>query len=108
MNMEYFYLLLDKIRLVYAYGIQEKTLVPQEAIQAFMEHCSERLGESYFRTPGTAITSFINLLAVLEQNSGADWRRLLGQLEMHKDVGGMHDLELPVENDDELVSFKRI
>ena len=105
---EDFYLLLDKIRLVYAYGIQEKTLVPQEAIQAFMEHCSERLGESYFRTPGTAITSFINLLAVLEQNSGADWRRLLGQLEMHKDVGGMHDLGLPVENDDELVSFKRI
>ncbi|NTW83997.1 MAG: DUF2791 family P-loop domain-containing protein [Chlorobiaceae bacterium] len=104
---EDFYVLLDKIRLVYAYGIQEKTLVPQEAIQVFMEHCSERLGESYFRTPGTTITSFINLLAVLEQNAGTDWRQLLGQLEMHKDTGGMLDQELIVECDDELVSFKR-
>jgi hypothetical protein len=104
---EDFYVLLDKIRLVYAYGIQEKTLVPQEAIQAFMEHCSERLGESYFRTPGTTITSFINLLAVLEQNAGTDWRQLLGQLEMRKDTGGMLDQELIVEGDEELVSFKR-
>jgi hypothetical protein len=103
---EDFYVLLDKIRLVYAYGIQEKTLVPLEAIPAFMEHCSERLGESYFRTPGTTITSFINFLAVLEQNAGTDWRQLLGQLEMHKDTGGMMDNELIGEGADELVSFK--
>ena len=104
---EDFYILLDKIRLVYAYGVKENTLIPQEAIQAFMEHCSERLGDSYFRTPGTTITSFINLLAVLEQNPGTDWRQLLGKLEIKKDTGGSHDQELIVEEDDELVSFKQ-
>jgi hypothetical protein len=104
---EDFYVLLDKIRLVYAYGIKEKALVPQEAITAFMEHCSERLGESYFRTPGTTIVTFINLLAVLEQNTGTDWRQLLGQMEMHNDTGGMHDQELIIEGEDELVSFKQ-
>jgi len=104
---EDFYILLDKIRLVYAYGVHEKTLIPQEAIQLFMEHCSERLGESYFRTPGTTITSFINLLAVLEQNASADWRQILGQMELHKDTGGILDQSISVEGDEDLVSFKQ-
>lgn len=101
---EDFYVLLQKIRNVYAYGESEKFLLPDEAIPAFMAHCNQRLGEAYFRTPRTTITAFINLLAVIEQNPSADWRTLLGAVELTTDDGGHHDLE--VETDDELATFK--
>ncbi|AKT30174.1 ATP-binding protein [Pseudomonas syringae pv. actinidiae] len=101
---EDFYVLLQNLRNVYAYGDPEKYLLPDEAIPVFIEHCGQRLGEAYFRTPRTTITAFINLLAVLEQNPGADWRTLLGAVEIARDDGGQNDLN--VEADDELTSFK--
>lgn len=101
---EDFYVLLQKLRNVYAFGEPEKFLLPDEAIPAFMAHCNQRLGEAYFRTPRTTITAFINLLAVIEQNPTADWRTLLGAVELAKDEAGHQDLE--VEADDELASFK--
>ena len=101
---EDFYVLLLKLRDVYAFGDPTKFLLPNEAIAPFMEHCAKRIGDKYFRTPRTTITAFINLLAVLEQNSGTDWRDLLGVLEVEADQGGRMDLE--VESDDELASFQ--
>ncbi|WP_434120381.1 ATP-binding protein [Pseudomonas fortuita] len=101
---EDFFVLLQKLRHVYAYGEPEKFLLPDEAIPAFMAHCNQRLGEAYFRTPRTTITAFISLLAVIEQNPGADWRSLVGAVELAKDEGAQLDLE--VEADDELASFK--
>jgi len=101
---EDFYVLLQKLRNVYAFGEPEKFLLPDGAIPAFMAHCNQRLGEAYFRTPRTTITAFINLLAVIEQNPTADWRTLLGAVELAKDEAGQQDLE--VEADDELASFK--
>ncbi|MDD0976436.1 ATP-binding protein [Pseudomonas fontis] len=101
---EDFYVLLQKLRNVYASGEPEKFLLPDEAIPAFMAHCNQRLGEAYFRTPRTTITAFINLLAVIEQNPTAEWRTLLGAVELSRDNGGQQDLE--VEADDELASFK--
>ncbi|PHU99648.1 ATP-binding protein [Iodobacter sp. BJB302] len=79
---EDFYVLLQNIRHVYAAGDQAKYLIPDQGIFSFMEHCSSRIGDSYFRTPRTTITSFINLLAVLEQNTGAAWQDLLGGIEV--------------------------
>jgi hypothetical protein len=102
LRQEDFYVLLDKIRLVYVYGDEEKALVPKEAITAFMTHCAKRLGNEYFRTPGTTITSFINLLAVLEQNPQSDWRTLLGQVEIVKDEGAARDMLAP---DDDLTEY---
>lgn len=101
---EDFYVLLQKLRTVYAYGDPDKYLMPDEAIPAFMSHCNQRLGEAYFRTPRTTITAFINLLAVLEQNPGADWRTLVGAVQIAQDDGAMQDLS--IEADDELTSFK--
>ena len=69
-----------------------------------MEHCANKLGNTYFRTPRTTITSFVNLLAVLEQNKDAKWEQLLGGLEMTADMGAAADLK--VEDGDELASFK--
>jgi hypothetical protein len=101
---EDFFVLLQKLRHVYAFGDTSKYLVPDDAIPAFMAHCANRLGDAYFRTPRTTIAAFINLLAVLEQNPGADWKELLGHVDVVKDVGG--EAEKAVDEDDELASFK--
>ena len=101
---EDFYVLLDKIRVVHAFGDTTKSLLPQEAIPVFMAHCATRLGDMYFRTPRTTITAFINLLAVLEQNPSADWRQLIGALEVERDTGGLADVA--TEGDDDFASFR--
>ncbi len=72
------YALLVKLRSVFAGGDAKKFLLPDEALVAFMEHCAEQIGDAYFRTPRDTVTAFLNLLAVLEQNPGADWRATLG------------------------------
>lgn len=104
LTLEDFYLLLGKIRHVYAAGDSARYLLPDPAIASFMEHCANRIGDSFFRTPRTTITSFINLLAVLEQNPGTDWQSLIGEVTVEADHGG--DSDLPVDSDDELASFK--
>ncbi len=101
---EDFYVLLQKLRHVYAAGMSERYLLPDEALPLFMAHCNQRMGEAYFRTPRTTITAFINLLAVLEQNPDADWRTLLGAVEIAPDRGGEADTQ--VDTDDELATFQ--
>jgi hypothetical protein len=101
---EDFYVLLQKLRHVYAYAEPEKYLVPDEAISSFMKHCSHRLGDSYFRTPRTTITAFINLLAVLDQNPGTQWPDLIGDIEIEEDRGGETDRSIP--QDDEFAAFQ--
>jgi P-loop Domain of unknown function (DUF2791) len=94
---EDFYVLLSKLRHVYAAGDEAAYLIPDEAIEAFMAHCSSRIGDAYFRTPRNTITQFINLLAVLEQNPAADWRNLVGAVHIPADVNP--DL-LPLEDEE--------
>ncbi len=103
---EDFYVLLQNIRAVYAFGDPAKHLVPDQGIFSFMEHCSKRIGDTYFRTPRTTITAFVNLLAVLEQNPGAAWQDLLGGIEVAPDTGGAADKAVDAEDNDEFTSFK--
>ncbi|MDR3302099.1 MAG: ATP-binding protein [Spirochaetaceae bacterium] len=100
LSNEEFYLLLEKIRLVYASGDEGKTLIPIEAIEMFMKHCAKQLGNEYFRTPGTAISAFINLLSVLEQNKDAAWEKLLGAIALKNDTGAEENL---LSEDDDMV-----
>lgn len=104
LTLEDFYLLLGNIRHVYAGGDPTKYLLPDSAIASFMEHCANRIGDSFFRTPRTTITSFINLLAILEQNPGTDWKSLIDEVAVEPDQGGNGDLA--VDPDDELAAFK--
>lgn len=106
LSPEDFYVLLQKLRHVYAGGDAMKYLLPDQGIASFMEHCSKRIGETYFRTPRTTITSFINLLAVLEQNPGTEWQTLLGGLEVAADMGAAEDIAVEAQEDDEFASFK--
>lgn len=103
---EDFYVLLQKICHVYASGDTTKYLLPDQGIYRFMEHCSKRIGDAYFRTPRTTITSFINLLAVLEQNAGVSWQDLVGGIEVVADTGGTVDLIADAGEDEEFASFK--
>ncbi len=103
---EDFYVLLQKIRTVYASGDQSKFLLPDPGIFSFMEHCSKRVGDTYFRTPRTTITAFINMLAVLEQNPGVAWQQLLGGIEVTADSGGSADQAVNSDEGDEFASFK--
>ncbi len=116
LSQEDFLVLLGKILDVFAYGDASHHLLPEEALVAFMTHCYKRIGESYFRTPRTTITAFVNLLSVLEQNPSCDWHELLGQIEVKKDLGGSRDLEVeevapgvvlgPADSNDEFTNFK--
>ena len=101
---EDFFVLLQKLRHVYASGDESKYLIPEDGIVGFMEHCANRIGEAYFRTPRTTIKSFIDLLAVLEQNEEASWKSLVGKLDITADQdSGIADLP---PDDDEFASFK--
>ncbi len=91
------FVLLSKLRLVYAGGDSAKPAIPDEGIKAFMRHCSTRIGDAYFRTPRSTVTAFINLLAVLEQNPGVSWEQLVGTVEIPTDKNP--DLE-PLESED--------
>lgn len=104
---EDFYVLLQKIRSVYASGDSAKHLVPDQGIYSFMEHCSKRIGDTYFRTPRTTITAFINMLAVIEQNPEARWQDLLGGVAVAPDTGGAADTQVSLPDDsEEFASFR--
>ena len=72
-----FLLLLRKLDDVYRNGASDKQPLPDEALEAFMVHCEQRIGEATFRTPRSVISAFIGLLSVLEQNPKAEWINLI-------------------------------
>jgi hypothetical protein len=76
------YVLLGKLRHVFASGDPDQYLVPDDGLTSFMTHCATRVGDAYFRTPRTTIKEFVNLLAVLEQNPGVDWSTLITRVEI--------------------------
>ncbi|MBI2354798.1 MAG: ATP-binding protein [Deltaproteobacteria bacterium] len=92
LSPEDFYILLGNIRHVFAYGKAVDYLLPDKALKAFMEHCSKRIGDAYFRTPRNTITSFVNLLSVLEQNRQITWQDILGTVEIKPDTNPDLDL----------------
>lgn len=98
-------ILLSNIRAVSAGGDATRNIVPDEALSAFMTHCNQRIGESYFRTPRTTIKAFVHFLRVLEQNPETDWRSLVGGVDVLAD-GENCDVEGFRENvHDELASL---
>lgn len=99
LSPEELYVLLDKLRLLWAGGDTNALPVPDAALDAFLEHCSKKIGDAYFRTPRNTIRAFMDLLAVLEQNPGTDWGALLGRIEVGPDAPlstpDIVDLETP-------------
>jgi hypothetical protein len=69
-----------------------------------MAHCSQRIGEAYFRTPRNTIKAFVQLMAILEQNPALDWRTLIGSVSVDDDPG--EDVATAIDGDDELATFE--
>jgi hypothetical protein len=108
LSPEDLFVLLQNIRHVQALGEPEGYLIPDEGIDAFMRHCSERVGEAHFRTPRSSVRAFVNLLMVIDQNPGVQWSDLVASVEVEDEQNP--DL-LPLEGegsdaDDELSSFR--
>lgn len=91
------YVLLTKLVHVHASGDPTAYLLPPEALQAFMAHCSSKIGEAYFRTPRNTIRSFLDLLAVLEQNPDQRWSDIIAAVPVR--IESNPDLE-PLGDDD--------
>lgn len=121
LSPEDLFVLLGKIRHTFASGDPASYLMPDEGIQAFMDHCSKKIGDAHFRTPRSTIKAFVSLLAVLEQNPQASWQTLVGGVDVEQesnpdlqplpeDVEGGEDEPAPAvqggQGDDELSSFR--
>ncbi len=100
LSPEEIYVLLCNIRKVFASGDESKYLVPDEALTAFLRHCSEKIGDAYFRTPRNTIKSFVDLLSVLEQNPGLSWETLIGSLKVETE-GDENELVTVGQDDEE-------
>ena len=82
---EEIYILLKNIRHVFASGKETEYLVPDEALDAFLHHCSSTIGDSYFRTPRNTIRAFTDMLSVIDQNKHIEWNDLIGTVEIPED-----------------------
>jgi len=82
LSPEDIYVLLAKLRHVYASGDPTAYLVPDDALTGYMEHCASRIGDAYFRTPRETIKGFVDLLALLDQNPGLDWRSVIDTVDV--------------------------
>jgi hypothetical protein len=102
LTQEDLYVLLTKLRHVFASGEPENYLVPDDALMAFMSHCSKRIGDAYFRTPRTTIKAFIDLLSVLEQHPELSWQSLLQDVTIERDVD-VHQDDI-IDDDDAIES----
>jgi hypothetical protein len=86
LTKEELYLLLTNLRHVFAGGNEANYLVPDDALISFLNHCSNKIGESYFRTPRTTIKSFLDLLSILEQYPNYKWSDLIESVDVQPDI----------------------
>jgi hypothetical protein len=107
---EDFYVLLTRLRHVQAGGDASAYLVSDQGLRSYMTHCSQRIGDAYFRTPRNTIKGFLDLLAVLEQNPSLSWDDLIEAAVVEADVDpGLAESGSEADqtsSDDDLTSFR--
>ena len=86
LSPEEIYVLLCNIRNVFAGGNKDKYILPDEALKAFLEHCSKNIGDAYFRTPRNTIKAFVDLLSIVEQNPDFSWQSLIGNIKIDSET----------------------
>lgn len=86
LSHEEIYVLLCNIRNVFAGGNKDKYILPDEALKAFLEHCSKNIGDAYFRTPRNTIKAFVDLLSIVEQNPDLSWQSLIGNIKIDSET----------------------
>ena len=113
LSKEELYVLLKNLRNVFACGIKEDYLVPDEALVAYMNYCFNKIGDSYFRTPRNTIKGFLDLLSILEQYPSLKWDDDIEKIKIEKDIEPTEiesilrsQEELSSEEKDEFTSFR--
>ncbi len=107
LSPEDLYVLLVKLRDIFLQGVDSNLEVPNEAIEAFMHHCSTTIGDAYFCTPRNTISSFLDLLAVLDQNPSAKWSDHVKHVQLKSETNpDFAEIEESEDSDGELASFK--
>ena len=86
LSPEEIYVLLCNIRNVFAGGNKDKYILPDEALKAFLEHCSKNIGDAYFRTPRNTIKAFVDLSSIVEQNPDLSWQSLIGNIKIDSET----------------------
>lgn len=86
LSPEEIYVLLCNIRNVFAGGNKDKYILPDEALKAFLEHCSKNIGDAYFRTPRNTIKAFVDSLSIVEQNPDLSWQSLIGNIKIDSET----------------------
>ena len=100
-------LLLNNLRHVFAGCERDKYLLPDEALQAFLLHCSQKIGDAYFKTPRNTIKAFIDLLSVLEQNPELKWNELIDKIDVKIERSSdMLPSDMVDNSDKELAAFR--
>ena len=104
---EELYILLKNLRNVFASGDVSKYIVPDEALNAFLAHCSNQIGDSYFRTPRNTIKAFVDFLAILEQNPSLQWNELIKKVNICNEINtDMPEVKSEDDDLDDLTTFK--
>ena len=85
LSPEDMYILLAKLRHVFAGGDENSYLLPDEALKSYMSHCESQIGDAYFRTPRTTVKEFLDLLSLLEQYPGVHWSDLISKVAIEPD-----------------------
>ena len=102
------FVLLTRIRDVYALADPAKYLIPDEGLAAYIEYSARTLGDQYFKTPRETVTRFCGLMDVLEADPSRDWKAVLGQADAIK-VAPSESAEAnpaPPPEDDDLENFR--
>ena len=106
LSPEDLYVVLQRIRRVFASGEANHELIPDEGLQAFMDHCSKKIGDAYFRTPRNTIKGFVGLLSVLEQSPSVEWSQLIDRSDVQTDTVAVGEAEEIEDSDEGLATFR--
>lgn len=92
LTREELYVLLSKIREIYANGDESKVLLPDDGLKAFFVQVYSVMGADVHLNPRDVIKGFLGTLATLESNPGMKWSDLISQVKV--DVSKDPDEEL--------------
>jgi len=79
------FVLIQKIREVMQSGEKKKLDLPDEALQKFLDHCYDYIGEAYFQTPRKTIKAFVDFVSLLKQNPSQSWKDILQKIQVEPD-----------------------
>lgn len=110
------FVLLNNIIRLYLSNIDTTNEIDESLINPFLNHCSKKIGDAFFRTPRNTIKAFVDLLTVLGDNPNLKWNNLLDSVNIEQDSepdeleNEFEDSEFIIANvnkdDDELSTFR--